>query len=182
MSVHLADICFFTSSDSVSKVWSKDHMYQSHLGCLLECRFLGLPPEPLNQCLQKQLWAPDFLKGHQEFLGITVEWELLPRERFLGFSHHLWCWMRASFLGESTLPCDHWIVELKYPYTSLSPPGKPGQGANLTCSHASSLGTAHKVLLHATDRDGWEALENFSSMFLCSGGWDETEISLISSL
>lgn len=152
------------------------------LGCLLKCKFLDFPPDPLNQYLQKQLWTPDFPKAHQGVPVVTVGWKPLPKEKFLGFSHHLWPWMRAGFLGESTLPCDGWVVELKYPIQLPEPSweiwagGKPHlqpcffgdspQGSP-PCYWQAWLKGTRKFLFH---------------VFFCSRGWDETAVSLTSSL
>lgn len=163
--------CFLTSSDSVSQVWSKDHLYQSHQGCLLKCRFLGLSPDPLNQSVQKQLWTLDFPKAHHRVPIITVGQNPLPREQFLGLPHPLHLWRGASLLGESALSCDAWTVELKYQTEAPEPSWETW--ARVSSSHGSSFGAGPQVLLHVTDRDA-ERLQKF--LFCVSLqqrlGWD----------
>lgn len=132
-------VCFFMSSDSVSKVWSKDHLYQSHQDCLLKCILLGLSPDPLNQGVQ-ELWTPDFPKAHQGVPIITVRHKPLPKERFLGLPHPLQLWMGASFLGGSALSCNAWIVELKN-HTEAPEPSW-GTWARVSSSHGSPFGAS----------------------------------------
>ena len=70
---------FLTPRDSVSNVWSRDCLYQSHLGCLLKCRVLGVSSDSLNQSEGAALDFPgaavDSRFFHRSTRGSLYSWE-----------------------------------------------------------------------------------------------------------